>query len=339
MHKTTDSISINHIVYSLYLGILGREPNPGEVDIWVIRYEQGMNLDELINYFTSSNEFQNSIRCNDKLFVPPGHFYSPIVNPEEVLHIIDKNYKTIIHGVSIDRIATLKMWEKLVAHIQRLKFPKTRTNGFRYFSENPAYCIGDASIYSAMIQEFLPKNIIEIGSGYSSACALDTADMISGHSIRFEFIDPYPELLHSLVSKADYFRFKLRDCPIQEVDINMFKQLKKNDILFIDSTHVLKTASDVHHELFNILPVLQKGVIVHLHDVFWPFEYPKKWIVDEKRSWNELYALRAFLMFQDTFDILFFNDYFSKEMADEIYKSAPQLIGKTGGSIWLRKVK
>jgi len=110
-------------------------------------------------------------------------------------------------------------------------------------------------------------------------------------------------------------------------------------LLFIDSTHVLKTGSDVCHELFNILPVLKKGVIVHFHDIFWPFEYPDDWILKENRSWNEIYALRAFLMNNSEFEILFFNDFFARNFDDEIKIVRPDMLKNTGGSLYLKKIK
>ena len=94
--------------------------------------------------------------------------------------------------------------------------------------------------------------------------------------------------------------------------MSVFDELNEGDILFIDSTHVLRTGSDVCFELFEVLPRLAPGVLVHFHDIFWPFEYPRAWVVDENRSWNELYAIRAFLMNNSDWHIIFFNHYFAK---------------------------
>ena len=113
-----------------------------------------------------------------------------------------------------------------------------------------------------------------------------------------------------------------------------------NDILFVDSTHVLKTGSDVHYEIFHILPNLKAGVIVHFHDIQYPFEYPDSWIFNENFSWNEVYALRAFLMYNSNFEILFFNNFFGRFGHDMILKSFASLAAfpeSFGGSIWLRK--
>ena len=77
----------------------------------------------------------------------------------------------------------------------------------------------------------------------------------------------------------------------------MFEKLEAGDVLFIDSSHVAKTGSDVNYLFFEVLPRLRRGVRVHVHDIFLPIEYPRDWVIDENRSWNEQYVLRALLMF------------------------------------------
>jgi hypothetical protein len=114
--------------------------------------------------------------------------------------------------------------------------------------------------------------------------------------------------------------------------------MQAGDILFIDSTHVMKTGSDVCQELFEILPRLKPGVLIHFHDVFWPFEYPAAWVVQENRSWNELYGLRAFLMYNAAFQVEFFSDFFCQHFRPRIEAEFPTMLKNTGGSLWLRKV-
>jgi hypothetical protein len=126
---------------------------------------------------------------------------------------------------------------------------------------------------------------------------------------------------------------------VQDVDVAIFEQLDHGDVLFIDSTHVLKTGSDVCHELFSVLPALKAGVLIQFHDVFWPFEYPEDWVLRDNRSWNEIYALRAFLSYNTNFEILFFNDYFCTWHRDQVQHDYPAMLKNTGGSLWLRKVK
>ncbi len=124
---------------------------------------------------------------------------------------------------------------------------------------------------------------------------------------------------------------------MQNVGLDVFAALGPGDILFVDSSHVLKTGSDVCYELFDILPVLQPGVMVHFHDIFYHFEYPAPWVVEERRSWNEIYALRAFLMYNSAFEVVFFNNYFMKRFPEIAGDPATPFARNEGGGLWLRK--
>jgi hypothetical protein len=133
---------------------------------------------------------------------------------------------------------------------------------------------------------------MEVGSGFSSAVMLDTNDLFFSGKIAFTFVEPYPERLLSLMTGEDRSHQEMLVRPVQEVALERFASLRANDILFIDSSHVAKIGSDVVHLLTNVLPMLNRGVIVHFPDIFWPFEYPEEWIL-EGRAWNENYVLKA----------------------------------------------
>jgi hypothetical protein len=119
------------------------------------------------------------------------------------------------------------------------------------------------------------------------------------------------------------------------VDTSHFQQLEAGDILFIDSTHVTKAGSDVNQIMFDILPVLRPGVLIHFHDICYPFEYPKEWILTG-RYWNEAYLLRAFLQYNSSFEIVFFNSYMGQLHSDQ-FSAAPLFLWNPGTSIWIRK--
>jgi len=120
-----------------------------------------------------------------------------------------------------------------------------------------------------------------------------------------------------------------------------FAKLKENDILFIDSSHVLKIGSDVQYEYLDILPRLSKGVIVHVHNIFLPAEYPKEWVLKDYTFWTEQYLLQAFLAFNDSFEVLWAGNYMHLKYPNELedafssYKRDERLIG----SFWMRKIK
>jgi hypothetical protein len=114
--------------------------------------------------------------------------------------------------------------------------------------------------------------------------------------------------------------------------------LERNDILLIDSTHVMKTGSDVHFELFHLLPRLKPGVLVHVHDVVFPFEYPTQWVFDENYSWNEAYALRCFLMFNSAFKVLFWSSLYARTYTDAIRGEFAPFLRNPGSAIWIERV-
>jgi hypothetical protein len=124
---------------------------------------------------------------------------------------------------------------------------------------------------------------------------------------------------------------------VQEVPIELFGALGRGDLLLIDSTHVLKTGSDVCHLLFSVLPSLAKGVIIHFRDCRYPFEYPDGWIFEDNRSWNEVYAVRAFLMYNSDFEIVFWNSLFAIAFRERIAATAPAFLDHPGGGLWVER--
>jgi hypothetical protein len=273
------------------------------------------------------------------LFVPPGHFYSPVVAPKEAAqHLANlRSDKHSLPGVKIDLPSLRLLWNSLLPLMKQCDFPEHPTPGRMFHYHNDAYGYGDACMLAAMLRFITPKRFIEVGSGWSSACLLETiARYDLGTSVTF--IEPHTELLKITIAGSP-----LRDqtsiiqSRVQDVSLDTFRQLDAGDILFIDSTHVAKTGSDVCHEIFEILPQLQSGVYVHFHDTFWPFEYPSQWAVDQNRSWNELYILRAFLMDNAGWRIVMFNDYIAKADAALIQDTFPSFLKNPGGALWLRR--
>ena len=128
----------------------------------------------------------------------------------------------------------------------------------------------------------------------------------------------------------------IRQQIVQETDLDLFRGLAANDILFIDSTHVLKAGSDVARLLFEVLPCLAPGVVIHIHDIFWPFEYPSTWL-EEGRAWNEVYAVRAFLQYNRCFSLMLFANCLFHRDRGWFERHAPTILSNVGGSIWLRR--
>ncbi len=280
-----------------------------------------------------------SARASENLeCFPPGHFYSAIPSLEERKRFLaSKPTENEILGIRLNGPKQFELLKKFKEYYDQCPFEDKKSGNLRYYFQNPSYSYTDGLILFSMIREFKPKRIIEVGSGYSSCLMIDTSELYFDDKIDFTFIEPYPELLYSLLKQSDR-KHKILPVKVQEVDINIFKSLEANDILFIDSTHVSKLRSDVNRVIHEILPVLQKGVFVHFHDISWPFEYPAD-LIKKGFAWNEAYLLRAFLEFNESFEILFFTGYLHKNYGEWIWDNMPLCQKNGGDSIWIEKLK
>ncbi len=277
----------------------------------------------------------------DRLWVPLEHYYSPIASLDEIRlreNELFNSYPKEIPGVDLNEKGQINLLNEFKGYYNEQPFGGHKKENLRYFFENPAYSYSDAIILYCMMRHARPKNVIEVGSGYSSCVILDTNELFFNNGISCTFIDPYPALLQSLLKDNDKDRIDIIPKKLQDVDINRFASLTAGDILFIDSTHVSKIGSDVNQIFFTILPFLKSGVYIHFHDIFYPFEYPKEWIY-EGRAWNEAYLLRTFLQYNSGFKIQFFNTFLEYFYEDEFRSEMPLCMKNKGGSIWIKKVK
>lgn len=269
-------------------------------------------------------------------WVPVGHFYSPIVSMEEIKKKESEIWeKKEIKDIDFNTDYQIKLLNQLSVYYKEQPFREERSGSTRYQFKNTYFCHTDALILYSLIRHFKPKQIIEVGSGFSSAVMLDANEQFMSKDVQLTFIEPYPDRLNQLISETDKGSVNVVESFIQVVNIEIFKNLNAGDILFIDSTHVVKTGSDVHYILFEVLPVLKTGVLIHFHDVLDGFEYPKEWVFGG-RNWNEDYFLRAFLMHNNKYEIIQFNNYLHKNF-DEVYKDMPLCYKDFGGSLWLSK--
>jgi hypothetical protein len=165
---------------------------------------------------------------------------------------------------------------------------------------------------------------------------MDTDQCYLGKETRFTFIDPHPKRLLGLFKEGDLSRCTIFPKPVQEVDLALFEELNQGDLLFVDSSHVVKLGSDVRHILARVLPRLRSGVMVHFHDIFWPFEYPKRWVL-QGVAWNEAYFLQAFLQDNAAFTIEYFNHYVAVVHEDLLREKMPLCMKNPGGSLYIKR--
>lgn len=272
---------------------------------------------------------------------PPGHFYSPVVEPGSIVsreaEIWGRQDTAELAGIDLRSEAQLNLIRQFVQYYPELPYTNEKDPLLRYYVNNDYYTHNEALVLYSMMRLQAPKRIIEIGSGFTSAIMLDVNQRFFANSIHLCFIDPYPERLLGLMSEEDRRCAKVVAEEVQSVPLSLYKDLEAGDILFVDSSHVAKTGSDLNHVLFEILPVLKPGVIIHFHDIFFPFEYPKAWVM-QGRNWNENYIIRAFLMHNNAYRISLFSDFIYHQHKDA-FSEMPWCHGIRGSSLWLEKVK
>jgi predicted O-methyltransferase YrrM len=193
-------------------------------------------------------------------------------------------------GVALNQSVQLGLVEEFARYYGQLPFSADRDPTLRYYYNNDFYSYGDGVTLYSFLRHYKPRRVIEVGAGFSSALMLDVNDLFLGKSIKITILEPRPRRLFNLLRAEDSAHFTIFNQPVQQIDLSLFETLAEHDILFIDSSHVVKAGSDVAHILSNILPRLKPGVIVQFHDIMWPFEYPKMWF-KYGRAYNEAYQV------------------------------------------------
>ncbi len=233
-------------------------------------------------------------------------FASPIPDTRDIAARRVWSARSDLHGVDLRetaQIALLRHFHDQYAGEYGDLDGATGPGGTTFRMLNGYYETVDAETLYCFVRDRKPARVIEIGCGNSTvliarALARNAAE---GHAAEYTAVDPFPRpFLHALLTERD----RLLAQPVQEVPLETFATLGPGDILFIDSSHVVKTGSDVCYEFLEILPRLRQGVAVHIHDIFLPDEYPRRWLMDAHYFWNEQYLLQAFLAFNSSFRVL-----------------------------------
>lgn len=273
----------------------------------------------------------------DFCFATPFNYYE---SPYADLALVRKNKDQIFNiskkmNINFDIENQMSLLNKM-SEIPLLNWGKNQMdNDLRYYYEddNSWFGLSCAVALYGMIMLNRPKHIIEIGSGFSTSVMLDTNEQCFDNKIDIECIEPRPQRLKKLLKESDHILIHEND--LQEMPLDLFYKLEPNDILFIDSSHVMKTGSDVSYELFEILPILPKGVYIHFHDIFWPFEYPMEWIT-EGRAYNEQQVLRALLTDSTAYKVTLFGHQLQCLSNAGIIPNIDPIYGV--GSIWIEKL-
>lgn len=212
------------------------------------------------------------------------------------------------------------------------KFLHSEKNKVGFSFKNNWYTSPDAEILYSIARDAEPNRIIEIGCGNSTKL-FRQAILDENLETTLVSIDPNPRT--KIASLSDIIhRNKVEN--IEELGI--FKELGDSDILFIDSSHVIRTGNDVVFLFLTVLPVLSEGVLVHVHDIFLPYDYPSEWKIKESREWNEQYLVQSILQYGNMFDVLWAGHYIQRSLAgsEEFNRYFPHA-KKSARSLWLRK--
>ncbi len=261
--------------------------------------------------------------------VTPVHFYEPIPDTQSLPETLWSQPSELV-GIDMN--------ESMQLDLLRSHFPKFRDEYNNLPIEPPPgqkrpFHGTDALIAYCMVRHFRPRRIIEVGSGFSSLVLAQAAAKNKNSTLIC--IDPFPgELLRSGSIPALQ---SLIETKVQDLDVEFFSQLDPGDILFIDSSHMLKIGGDVNYLFLEVLPRLKAGVIVHVHDIFFPFEYRRDWVLEKFRFWTEQYLLQAFLTFNSEFEVLLANYYLSHYHQEHLRAVFPDLPRWIGGSFWMRR--
>lgn len=270
---------------------------------------------------------------------PAGHFYSPVVDSEELAARQEKIWhgRDEMPGVEWNARQQLGLLQNVFKeYAAEIVYPMDPpATGIGYYYNNDQFPMLDAEVLYCMLCHFQPKRMIEIGSGFSSLITADVNRRKLGEQLDFACVEPYPrQFLRDGVPGIS----RLMMSKVEDLNLSVFASLEAGDFLFIDSSHVAKTGSDVNYLFFEVIPRLKKGVFVHVHDIFLPDEYPKQWVLEEGRSWNEQYLLRAFLQFNAAFEVVWGSRFMASRFAKEtqaVFFRLPEL--GSGGSVWIRK--
>jgi hypothetical protein len=266
-----------------------------------------------------------------------GHFYSAIPDLNDVARRVNEIFAApdALPGIDLGHERQLALLPELAREAALAPFTDEPGEGGRYGYDNPFFGAGDALAWWGLLRLRRPPRVVEVGSGWSSAVLLDAIDATEGWSPEVTFVEPYPDRLQELVRDDD--DAALWQVGVQDAPREIFDALEAGDVLFIDSTHVAKIGSDVNLLLLDIVPSLAPGVLVHVHDIMYPFEYPAEWVFDG-RAWTEAYVLRALLVGNATLRIVWWNDMMQAFHGDAVTAAMPRWGTNGGGSIYLETV-
>jgi predicted O-methyltransferase YrrM len=268
--------------------------------------------------------------------VSPVHFYEPIPDVRDFEADFWTRESELV-GVDMradDQLALLDELAPLRGEFDALDRPEAEG---RYSLRNSLYGSVDAEIFYGLLRQRRPRRVYEIGSGHSTllaAEALRRNEDEGAAPAELVAFEPYP---NETLRRGFPGLTRLVEKRLQDVPLETFQELEAGDVLFIDSSHVVAPGSDVCRELLEIVPRVRPGVLIHIHDIFMPREYPERWLREERYFWTEQYLLQAFLAFNTEFSVVWAGAWMNARHPDALASSfASYIPGETRpGSFWI----
>lgn len=263
-------------------------------------------------------------------------YYSPIPDPA-VLPAALWDRPATMPAVDLRLESAVGLLAELRPFIAEFAPRRDRAPGSGFYLDNGAYESVDAEVLYALLRLTRPAQVVELGSGCSSHVidAARVSNEADGGGFGHQIYDPFPFAGNSMgpVPGAE-----VHPVPAEEIDLAVFDMLEDGDVLFVDTTHTVRIGGDVTRIVLDALPRLAPGVLVHFHDVFLPFEYPRAWVLEHRRAWAEQYLLQAFLAFNDAFEVVFPAAAVAALHADSVAAAVPSFAqGVEPGAFWIRR--
>jgi predicted O-methyltransferase YrrM len=269
-----------------------------------------------------------------------GEFYSPMYDTREMEQIKDRLWPPEpreILGIDWRDYEQLALCADVFSTQSFFQFPEESTDPSEFFVKNGQYPPLDAWVLEGMLRHYRPRRMIEVGCGFSTLITARVNREELSQDMDLVCIDPYPKPF--LADEAVEGISEIRPEKVEDAPLELFEQLEANDVLFIDTSHTVKTGCDVTWLFHEILPRLHPGVVVHIHDIFLPHEYPEPWVL-EGWGWNEMYLVRSFLQFNSAFEILWGAMYMLTHHHGEVvgaFPDYPKYSSMAGASMWIRR--
>jgi hypothetical protein len=271
---------------------------------------------------------------NHGFHLTPLYFYQPIPDSRQLSEEL-WTQESELPGINMNDAMQLRFLAEIFPPYKSeySQFPNAPTDSpNEFYFENPMFSGTDALVLYGMLRHFKPRRVLEVGSGFSSRVTAKA--LLANGSGELTCIEPYPE---EVLRKGFPGLKQLIETGVQQVELEVFQQLQANDVLFIDSSHVVRVGGDVDFLFLEVLPRLRPGVIVHVHDIYLPLPGRRDWVMEERRFWNEQQLLQAFLICNDDFEVLFANAYANRKFPDELKAAFPSSPWWGGGSFWMRR--